>query len=76
MSGDQDDGERLALIEWSRHGRGLIVDKRIYKKTVPSIKCPEIRSTFDQKLARLASDSRMIFCPEPQKRTRRWGRNS
>ena len=70
-------GEQLAREKWACQGCRLILDKKVYAKTVASIKGPGIRQGFDRALAQLAADSRVILRPKfaPRKKARMQGTN-
>ena len=53
-------GEDLAAWEWMRRGRRLVLDRKIYAKAVDQIKDPEVRRSFDRRLAQLAADAPIL----------------
>jgi hypothetical protein len=58
------EGKDLATQQWLRWGRMIILDRKVYKKVIASIRDPETKRDFDRHLARLATDSRVILQPK------------
>jgi hypothetical protein len=69
-------GEQLAREKWACHGCRLILDKKVYAKTISTIKDAGVRRSFDRALAQFAADSRLILRPKlPQRRKQKKGVN-